>query len=91
MLIEQLKSSAYEAFFWEAVPVTLTHPAGLEEVALLATNLGPSARILTAYEGTAADVTAIAAAVTEAFRPYVLAEGGVGLPARLNVFEAAKA
>jgi len=86
-----LEAAGFTACRGEEVAVTLHNPGSLEEVALMATNLGPSARILKAYEGTAADVEAIAAAVTEAFRPYVRAEGGVGLPATLTLFEAAKA
>lgn len=85
-----LAAAGFSDIRGEAVPVTLTHPGSPEAVGRLAANLGPSARILKAYDGTAEDEAAIAAQVAEAFHPYARPEGGLGLPAILNLFAAVK-
>lgn len=89
-VMDILTQAGFTALRGEEVAVTLANPDSPEEVARMVTNLGPSARILKAYDGTAEDVEAIAAGVMEAFRPFVQADGGVGLPATLNVFAAVK-
>ena len=85
-----LAAAGFTGIRGEEVPIIMTNPARPDEVARLAANLGTSARILKHHGGSAEDAAAIAAAVAEAFRPFELAEGGVGLPAVLNLFAAVK-
>lgn len=73
----------------EEETVYMFNPGTVEEVAHLASNIGPAARILKEFDGTSEDITRISRAVAESFGKYVV-DGGVSIPAILNFFEAAK-
>ena len=88
-VLDILRQAGFEDCRGEEATVDLMNPAPLDAVAAIATNLGISARIVKAYEGTADDFAAIAAVVEQDFRPYIV-PGGVSVPARLNFFEATK-
>jgi SAM-dependent methyltransferase len=69
--------------------VDLFNPGSVREVAHLASNIGPSARIVREFDGSDADVMAIAEGVEEAFQQYAV-DGGVRIPVSLNFFSAGK-
>ena len=79
-MLDILRQAGFEGCQGEEATVDLMNPAPLEAVAAIATNLGISARIVKAYEGTAEDFAAIATVVARDFRPYVV-PGGVSVPA----------
>ena len=59
----------------------------VQEVAALASNLGPAARIVQEHEGTAEHVTRISDEVAKSFARFADRDG-VRIPARLNFFRA---
>ena len=67
--------------------VLLHNPGSVEDVAHVASNIGPSARIVKAFNGTAEDVAAISRDVADGFRKYGV-DGGLRIPAKLNFFDA---
>lgn len=67
--------------------VHLFNPGSVDEVGYLASNIGPSARIVKEYDGTPEDILEIGRVVAKTFRQYAV-EGGVRIPANLNFFEA---
>ncbi len=69
--------------------IEMTYDGPVEEVAALASNLGPAYRIVRGLSGTAADFEAIAGQVTEEFRAFATPDG-VRVPAKLNVFKAVR-
>lgn len=84
-----LRQAGFEKISGGEELVDLFNPGAAEEVASLASNIGPSARVVKEYSGTPEDVIAISNRVTEAFRQFVVDEG-VRVPAHLNFFEAFK-
>ena len=71
----------------ETVVIELFYPGPLEQVAALASNIGPAARILKKHSGTAKDINAITRRVIESFKGFVTPDG-VRIPANLNFFAA---
>lgn len=67
--------------------VDLHYPGQVEDAAFLASNIGPAARILKAFDGGPEDVEAIGRETLKAFRNFV-SDDGVRVPATLNFFEA---
>ena len=65
--------------------VWLEHPGGLEAIGPLAVNIGPAMRIANELGATDEDMTAIGAAILEAFRPYETGTG-IRIPGRFNFF-----
>lgn len=71
----------------EEITVELAPPGSVEEVARLATLVGPAARILRERGGSEDDARAIEAAVARAIQPFA-GPGGLRIPATLNSFSA---
>jgi SAM-dependent methyltransferase len=69
--------------------VYMTNPGSVEEVAHLASNIGPAARILKEFDGSNEDVVEIGREVAKSFENFSH-EGGVRIPANINFFEATK-
>ncbi len=82
-----LKSAGFSDVTGEVANVTLVYPGALQNIASLASNIGPAARILKKYHGTRKDVETIQEAVLQKFRKFENSQG-VDIPARLNFFEA---
>ncbi len=70
--------------------VGLFHPGGLEAVTHLATVVGPAARVVQEFDGGPQDIEEIARRIADAFRQYVV-DGGIRIPATINIFTAGKA
>lgn len=85
--IEVLKQAGFTDVVGQTVDLTLTYPGPLQEVAGLASNIGPAARTLRQYHGNKEDVDAIWRIVLEGFRAFEK-PSGIEIPARLNFFEA---
>ncbi|WP_299675292.1 class I SAM-dependent methyltransferase [uncultured Roseobacter sp.] len=71
----------------EVAKVALTPPGTRSEVAAMATSIGPAARTVEYFQGSAEDSAAITAKVDAALASYVTAEG-VRVPAEINFFRA---
>lgn len=67
--------------------VFLTHPGPLDDVAALASNIGPAARVLKRYGGNQDDIDAIKDQVFNEFRTFETSNG-IRIPANLNFFTA---
>ncbi len=88
-VLDILKKAGYSNCSASVEEVDMLHPGSVEEVALLASNIGPSARIVREFDGGPEDVAAIGASVAKEFRQYAV-DGGMRIPARLNFFDAVK-
>ncbi len=86
-VVEILEEAGFQDVNGETISVDLTHPGPLDRVAALASNIGPAARILKKYAGSAEDVEAISDYVLENFRLFE-DSGGIRIPANLNFFAA---
>lgn len=86
-VIGLLEAAGFQDAIGKTIRVDLTHPGPLERVAALASNIGPAARILKKYSGTAEDIEAITDYVFANFRRFV-DSGGIRIPANLNFFTA---
>lgn len=84
-----LKEAGYGAASAEVEQVGLFDPGGVETAAFLASNIGPSARIVKEFKGTAEDVAEIGKETAKGFQRYAV-EGGACIPATLNFFTALK-
>lgn len=73
----------------EVADVIFRHPGPIEQVAALAANIGPAARILKKYQGGEDDIAAIREKVLDEFRVFETIDG-ICIPARLNFFEASR-
>ena len=82
-----LTDAGFQDVVGETIGVHFTHPGPMERVAALASNIGPAARILKKYNGTAQDIDAITRYTVEGFRDYQ-DETGIRVPASLNFFSA---
>ncbi len=82
-----LEAAGFRSVVGETIEVILTHPGPLDRVAALASNIGPAARILKKYKGTAKDIGEITRYVTTKFREFE-GEHGIRIPANLNFFNA---
>lgn len=88
-IIAVLAKAGFSEINAERALVTLRHPGPVENVAALAANIGPAARILKKYSGNAEDVDTITAHVVNEFRKFESDEG-ILIPAWLNFFSASK-
>ncbi len=70
--------------------VDLFHPGGLAAIIDLATVVGPAARILRMFDGGPKDIAEIGRRIAQSFAKYVV-DDGIRIPARINIFTAAKA
>lgn len=82
-----LKGAGFDAVHADVAEIALTPPGTRAQVAEMATSIGPAARTVEYFQGSAADSAAIAARVNEALEPYETPEG-VRVPAKINFFSA---
>jgi SAM-dependent methyltransferase len=82
-----LRETGFNRVFAERSLVMLKHPGPIENVAALASNIGPAARILKKYNGTDEDVASIISHVLNVFVRFQKPDG-VHVPAWLNFFSA---
>lgn len=82
-----LSQAGFSAVQTEVAPLHLTPPGSPAEVARMATSVGPAARTVEFFQGTAEHAAAITARVQEAFRPFERSDG-VHIPAEINFFQA---
>lgn len=73
----------------EVEQIDLFHPGSVESAAHLAANLGISARIVKAFDGTPEDIEAIAREAAKGYQAYAV-DDGMRVPAKLNFFHAIK-
>ncbi len=71
----------------DAVPLHLTGPADVGEAAVLCTRVGPAARVIAHFDGSADDVSAIQSSVAEVLAPFHTSEG-TRIPAVINLLQA---
>lgn len=74
----------------EVETVNMLYRGAVEEPASVASDIGPSARIMHEYSGNAEDLAEIQRETTRGFQQFAV-EGGVRIPAILNFFDAVKA
>ncbi len=86
-VIEILKKAGFEDVAGRVVDLMLNHPGPLRDVAALASNIGPAARILKKYDGNESDIEAISQSVLKKFQAFDTSSG-ICIPARINFFEA---
>jgi SAM-dependent methyltransferase len=84
-VVDILKQAGFQDVVGETAEVTLRYPGPLREVAALASNIGPAARILKKYAGSNADIEAIRRTVMEEFRVFK-SPTCIEIPAQLNFF-----
>lgn len=71
----------------EAVEIEIAPPGTLEDAVLLASNIGPAARMMKAFDGTPADLAAIRERVGADFAAFRSGQG-IRVPGLLNLFSA---
>ncbi|WP_120635494.1 class I SAM-dependent methyltransferase [Ruegeria sp. EL01] len=72
-----------------AIPIGLNFLDTIEETATLCTRVGPAARVISHFDGTKEDVSAIQQAVCEEFQPFF--SNAPALPAVINLYQARRA
>lgn len=82
-----LRRAGFAGIAADEEAVDLVFPGSVRQVAELAGNLGPASRIIAEKDGTPEDRAAITDAIAERIAGYAQGEG-VGIPARLNFFDA---
>ncbi|MBP1805925.1 class I SAM-dependent methyltransferase [Rubellimicrobium aerolatum] len=82
-----LEAAGFAEVRGEGVALRLHPPGGAEEVAGLATSLGPAVRILAAAEATEADRRAVREELAAAYRAFATPEG-IRIPSVVNLFDA---
>ncbi len=88
-VLDILRRAGFSDCSANAERVYLFYPGRVEDVAYLASNIGPSARIMKEFNGSAEDVKEIGRRVADEFQ-QVAVDGGVRIPAFLNFFDAVK-
>jgi SAM-dependent methyltransferase len=86
-VVEALEEAGFKDAVGSVVNLELNHPGPLRDVAALASNIGPAARILKKYDGNKSDIEAIIQSVLEKFQVFDTSNGAC-IPARINFFEA---
>jgi SAM-dependent methyltransferase len=89
-VLEILQDAGFSDCAAEAETVHMLYPGAIEDVAYLASNIGPAVRIVREFGGDANDLTEIGKETMRSFEQYVV-EDGVRIPAILNFFDAVKA
>lgn len=87
---EILSNAGFEEIRSNVSDLRLAPTGTLREVARMATSVGPAARTVDHFQGSAEDSAAIANAVREAFEPFETPDG-VRVPAEINFFQARRA
>jgi SAM-dependent methyltransferase len=80
-----LRDAGFQNVIAEEAEVILSHPGPLDDVAALASNIGPAARVLKKYNGGPEDVEAIKNYVSKKFKEFETNQA-VRIPAQLNFF-----
>ena len=88
-VLDILRRAGYSNCSASVEKVDLFRPGSVEDVAFLASNIGPSARIVKEFDGNPEDVTEIGRSVAKEFLQYAV-DGGIRIPAYLNFFDAVK-
>ncbi len=88
-VLEILRKAGYADCRAEAEEVFFQCPGSLDDTAFLASNIGPSARIVKEFNGSREDIAAIARRVGEDFARYAV-DDGLNIPAKLNFFDAVR-
>ena len=86
-VVEILKNAGFRDVVGETIKVNLEHSGPVQRVAELASNIGPAARVLKKYKGSAEDIAEITRSVAANFQAFVDQES-VCIPANLNFFSA---
>ena len=86
-VLDILRKAGFSGCSAAVEEVDLFHPGSVEEAAFLASNIGPSARIVKEFDGGPEDVAEIGRGTAREFERYAV-EGGVRIPATLNFFDA---
>ena len=86
-VLEILDKAGFTKYKGEEETVFLFNPGTVEEVAQLASNIGPAARIIKEFNGAQEDIAQISQSVAETYKKFAI-DGGVRIPATLNFFEA---
>jgi SAM-dependent methyltransferase len=89
-VLEILHSAGFSECIGEVETVNMHYPGAIEEVAYLASNIGPAVRIVREFGGDAKDLAEIGKETMRGFEQYVVVDG-VRIPAILNFFGAVKA
>lgn len=82
-----LRRAGFDAVRSEVAEIALTPPGSRAEVAAMATSIGPAARTVEYFQGSAEDTAAITRHVEDALAGFETA-AGVRVPAELNFFQA---
>ena len=88
-VLEILRDAGFSQCVGDVETVNLHYPGAVEDVAYLASNIGPAVRIVREHGGDAEDLAEIGKETTRGFEQYVV-EDGVRIPAILNFFDAVK-
>ncbi len=88
-VLDIMRRAGYSDCSANAERVYLFYPGSVEDVAYLTSNIGPSARIMKEFNGSAEDVKEIGRRVADEFQQFAV-DGGVRIPALLNFFDAVK-
>jgi SAM-dependent methyltransferase len=89
-VLEILHDAGFSKYVGEVETVNMHYPGAIEDVAYLASNIGPAVRIVREFGGDAKDLAEIGRETMRGFEQYVV-EDGVRIPAILNFFDAVKA
>jgi len=87
-VLEILNEAGFSECVGEVETLKFDYPGAVEDVAYLASNIGPAVRIVREFGGDAEDLAEIGKETVRGFEQYV-AEDGVKIPAILNFFDAA--
>jgi SAM-dependent methyltransferase len=71
----------------ETLPIELHHPGGIDAIAGLSAEVGPTPRAMRERNGTPEDLAAIVAGVAETFATYATPDG-IRIPAEIHLFRA---
>lgn len=82
-----LSRAGFEHIEADVAALHLTPPGALADVARMATSVGPAARTVAHFQGSAANATAICERVEEAFQLFDT-DQGIRVPAEINFFRA---
>ena len=84
---EMLRQGGFPDATVTTVNIDLFHPDGIRAVARFLTRVGPGARLLRLFNGTADDADAIASGIEDALLPYETPDGA-RIPAAINILRA---
>lgn len=83
-----LEQSGFDAFAVTPTAVTLSYPHAAEDLADLMVSVGAATRIINAFKASEAEIADIRDGILGRLMPYVSGDGGVDLPALINLITA---